>query len=110
LELVDGCEFSLGEHHGKNMIKIPITPSKFILAKYIAPIAHGKNYLKKSSPEEIKKYVLENLSVDRHNFDKLGLITIYSYLMNSLLKTFFHYEWSQSIKFPLSRYTTRWKS
>src|SRR3989344_5984109 len=37
-KIIDGCEFTFGEHHGKNKIKLPLKPSNFNLAKYLIPI------------------------------------------------------------------------
>jgi len=109
LELINGSEFTFGSHHGKNRIKIPIKPKDFKLVKYLVPNSNQTTYLVKNAPPEVKKYIKENFPIDWYTFNKSGLIIIYSYLLNIFLKTFYRYEYSNHIKFPLSPHVKKWK-
>ncbi|MAG08241.1 hypothetical protein CMO89_02110 [Candidatus Woesearchaeota archaeon] len=101
-KMIKSTKFTYGKHHGKNRLKIPIDPSKFELVNYLIPISHDRAYLVKDTPQKIKDYVLSDFSIDKNYFKKSGLIVIYSYLLNKLLKTFYIYERKTFLRFPLS--------
>jgi len=107
-QLVRNTQFTYGKYHGKNRLNIPIKPKEFDLAKYLVPIEHNKVYLIKNAPSKIKKRILKCYSFDSTYFKKTKLITIYSYLLNRFLRTFYIYEKELLLKFPLSNEISNW--
>lgn len=109
-KMIKNTQFTYGNHHGKNRLKIPMSPIEFKLTNYLIPISNDRAYLVKNTPQEIKEYVLKNFSIDNHYFKKSGLIVIYSYLLNKFLKTFYIYEKKLLLEFPLSNEVKNWVS
>ncbi len=108
--MIENTMFTYGKHHGKNRLKITLTPLKFELVNYLIPIGNDRVYLVKNAPQEIKYYVLKEFSIDKNYFKKSGLIVIYSYLLNKFLKTFYSYEKKLLLEFPLSTEIKNWLS
>jgi len=106
--LLKKCSFTWGKHHGKNRIKLPLKPGEFSIAKYLSPIDPNKVYLFKNAPEDLKEKFLSDFSIDKHYFNKTGLIIIYSYLLNDFLKIFYKYEKELKLSFPLSKEVPEW--
>lgn len=106
--LIKNSEFTFGEHHGKNRVKLPLKPEEFEMIKYIRPIEPDRVYLVKNTPEQLKAGLLKKFSIDEDYFNKTGLITIYSYLLNRFIKTFYSYKKELKLKFPLSKEVPEW--
>lgn len=108
--LIKNSEFTLGRHHGKNRIKLPLKPEDFNLVRFLVPAKNRSTYLKKDSPQEVKKFVIDNFSIDKQYFNKTGLISIYSLLLNLFLKTFYEYSWNVHLQFPMSEEIRLWSN
>lgn len=108
-ELISGCEFTFGKHHGKNRIKLPIKPERFRHSSYLIPIKPNKVYVIKNTPEVLKDIIIKDFSIDHFYFNKTGLLTIYSYLLNRFLKVFYRYDKELLLKFPLSKEIPKWR-
>ncbi|MEK6820264.1 MAG: helix-turn-helix transcriptional regulator [Nanoarchaeota archaeon] len=109
-QLVYGCEFTFGEHHGKNRIKLPLKPEDFKMANYLIPITPDKVYAIKNTPKEIKDVIIKDFSIDKYYLNKTRLLVIYSYLLYHFLKTFYIYKKDLILKFPLSKEVPFWVS
>ena len=107
-ELIAGCEFTFGKHHGKNRIKLPLKPNEFKMANYLIPIDPNKVYVIKNTPKEIKEEIIKDFSIDEYYLNKTGLLVIYSYLLNKFLKIFYKYDKELLLKFPLSKEIPNW--
>lgn len=107
-QLINGCEFTFGKHHGKNRIKLPLKPECFKMTNYLIPIEPNKVYVIKNTPEEIKDRITKDFSVDNYYLNKTGLLVIYSYLLNRFLKIFYKYDKELLLKFPLSKEIPNW--
>ena len=108
--LVEDCYFNLGSHHGGDKAKLPLKPNNFILSKYLIPNGIFRAYVVKSCPEDIKKSIISRFIIDKTYFKRTGLITIYSYLLNRFLNTFYCYKKESILKFPLTSEINLWKS
>lgn len=107
-ESIRNCEFTLGEHHGKNRMKLPSTHSEFSLLPYLIPQKYNKTYVVKNCPLKIKKRILEKFSIDRCYYDKKGLIVIQSHLLHKFLTTFYIYKKETILQLPLSAEVPAW--
>ena len=101
-ELIKNSEFTFGNHHGKNRIRLPLKPDEFKIANYLIPLEPEKVYVIKNTPKEIKNKIISDFSVDNYYLKKSGLLTIYSYLLYEFLKTFYYYKKELLLKFPLT--------
>ena len=106
--LIEGCEFTFGKHHGKNRIKLPLRPEEFKIVNYLIPIEPNKVYVIRNTPKEIKELIIKSFSIDSYYLNKTGLLVIYSYLLNKFLKTFYTYKKELLLKFPLSKEIPSW--
>lgn len=109
-DIIKDCEFTLGKHHGKNRLKLPLKERDFDLVKYLIPVIPDKTYLIKSAPIDIKNKIISSFSIDNHTYNKNGLIMLYSYLLNRFLKTFYNYKKEIHLNFPLTKEVQIWKS
>ena len=107
-KLIKDSEFTFGIHHGKNRLKLPLKEQDFKLVKYLIPMSHNKTYLIKDTPIEIKNKVINSFSVDKYNYNKSGLIILYSYLLNRFLKTFYTHKKEIHLNFPLTKEVQLW--
>jgi hypothetical protein len=107
-QLIKGCEFTFGKHHGKNRIKLPLNPNEFKMAKYLIPIKLSKVYVITNTPKEIKDTIIKDFSIDKYYLTKTGLLVIYSYLLHNFLKTYYKYDKELLLKFPLSKEIPTW--
>ena len=109
-KIIENCEFSFGEHHGKNRIRLPLKATDFNLVKYLIPVTPNKTYVVINAPNDIKEYIIKNFSIDKYTYNKNGQIVIYSYLLNKFLKTFYIYKKEMHIDFPLTTEVPQWLS
>lgn len=107
-ELIKGSEFTFGKHHGKNRIKLPLKPEEFNMANYLLPNEPNKVYAIKNTPQEIKKMIIKNFSIDNYYYKKKSLLVVYSYLLNRFLKTYYTYKKELILNFPLSKEVPQW--
>ncbi len=107
-QLINGCEFTFGKHHGKNRIKLSLKPNEFKIANYLIPIEPNKVYVIKNTPKEIKKEIIKDFSIDSYYLNKTGLLVIYSYLLHNFLKIYYRYHKELLLKFPLSKEVPNW--
>lgn len=107
-KLIKNSEFTFGNHHGKNRIRLPLKPDEFKIANYLVPLEPEKVYVIKNTPREIRDKIFKEFSVDNYYLKKSGLIVIYSYLLYEFLKTFYDYKKELLIKFPLTKEVPYW--
>lgn len=105
-----GSLFTYGTHHGKNKLRLPLKPKEFDIIRYMIPIKPDKTYIIKNIPNKIKRFILNNYSIDKYYFKKKGLIVIYSYLLNKFLNTFYNYKKELLIKYPLTKDVYMWRN
>ena len=98
-DLIEGCEFTLGTHRGGNRIILSLDPSNFFLSAYAIPQKHSKVYIVKNTPEKVKKYVLNNFSIDENYYKKKNLIVINCSILHVFLDTFYYFEKSCLLDF-----------
>ena len=107
-ELIKNSEFTFGNHHGKNRVRLPLKPEEFDIDKYLTPIKPNKVYVIKNTPSKIKEKIIREFSIDDYYLDKSGLLVIYSYLLHNFLKTFYGYKKELLLKFPLTDEIPYW--
>lgn len=106
--LIKNSEFTFGNHHGKNRVKLPLRPNEFKIANYFIPLEPKKVYVIKNVPREIKNKIIKEFSIDNYYLNKSGLLVIYSYLWYEFLKTFYEYKKELLLNFPLTNEISYW--